>query len=148
MAEKQKRKMVTLVTLEVLTPYKAGEVFSVTEEEAEKLLTRNTEKTDFGPKYPRVKVRKFDSRVDGERLLEERSLNVKAHNALQSKLRPDAAPVKAVSAEFESPLTDLLDKAGYDEAAIAAEEEAALRDQEEADRKRRAAGRSVSRDEE
>lgn len=114
-----KQKMVTLVTLEVLTPYKAGEVFTVTEEDAVKLLNRNNEKNDFGPKYPRVKVRKFDARVDGERLLDEHSLSVDAHNALQAKLRPNLPKVNAVSAEFVSPVTELLDQAGFTQTAPA-----------------------------
>jgi predicted ArsR family transcriptional regulator len=109
----QKRKLVTLVALETFTPYRAGEVFSVSEEDAEKLLTRNNEKNDFGAKYPKVKVRKFDPRVDGERLLDEHSLNVKAHNALQAKLRPNLPPVEAQSSEVVNDITKLLDDAGY-----------------------------------
>jgi hypothetical protein len=109
----QKRKLVTLVAMETLTPYKAGEVFSVSEEDAELLLNRNTEKTDFGTRYPKVKVRKFDPRVDADKLLDEHSLNIEAHNALQKKLRPDAAPLRVQSSEMENDITKLLDDAGY-----------------------------------
>lgn len=113
MAEAAKRKLVTLVALETITPYKAGEVFSVSQEDAELLLTPNRERTDFGARYPRVKVRKFDPRVDGERLLDEHSLNVEAHNVLQKKLRPNLPAVKKQSSEFENDVTKLLDDAGY-----------------------------------
>lgn len=120
-----KRKMVTLVALEILTPYKAGEVFSVSEEDADKLLNRNNEKTDFGIRNAKVRVRKFDPRVDGERLLDEHSLNIKAHNALQKKLRPNLPAVEAPTSDFENSITNLLDDAGYVEEAIAEDDKKA-----------------------
>lgn len=86
----QKQKMVTLVTTKILTPYKEGEVFTVTEEEAEKLLRADHTKTDFGERNPEVRVRLFDPERDQERLLTSRVLNQEQHAALAKKLnRPD-----------------------------------------------------------
>lgn len=110
----RKRKLVTLVALEVFTPYKAGEVFSVDEELAEKLLKVDSTKTDFGRKYPKVKVRLFNPDVDMEKLLEHKVLNVRVHNALLKKLHPDAPLLERQSGEFVSGVTEYMDKLGID----------------------------------
>ena len=83
------KKQVRLVTTEILTPFRAAEVINVTEEEAEQLLHINLEKTDFGPRYPKVKVRKFVPGQDDELLLNSRSLTGPEHRALLEKIRPD-----------------------------------------------------------
>jgi hypothetical protein len=104
--------------LKVSRPTGLAKSFSVSEEDAEKLLTRNNEKNDFGPKYPKVKVRRFDPRIDGEKLLDEGSLNIQAHNALQAKLRPNLPPIEAQSSELINDVTKLLDDAGYVEEKV------------------------------
>lgn len=80
--------LVLLVTTDTLTPYKKGEVFGVTPEVAEKLLTKDMTMTDFGPKYPVVKVRRFDPEKDTELLLQNRTLNQREHAKLEAKLHP------------------------------------------------------------
>lgn len=62
--------LVLLVATETITPYKKGEVFGVSPEAAEKLLTRDMTPTDFGPKYPNVKVRRYIPEQDEELLLQ------------------------------------------------------------------------------
>jgi hypothetical protein len=81
---------VVLVALETFTPYKKGEVFAVTEKEAEAVLTPNLRNNDFGPIYPGVKVRKYDPESDAHLLLKNGVLNRKEHRALSAKLRAAA----------------------------------------------------------
>jgi len=69
--------LVLLVAMETITPYKKGEVFGVSPETAEKLLTRDMTMTDFGPKYPVVKVRRYIPEQDEELLLQNHTLNQK-----------------------------------------------------------------------
>lgn len=82
--------MVVLVATDTITPYKKGEVFAVTHEAAEKLLTRDMTPTDFGYKYPNVKVRRYIPEQDEELLLQNKVLNQKEHEKLFTKLHPAA----------------------------------------------------------
>ena len=82
--------LVLLVALDTITPYKKGEVFGVSPEAAEKLLTRDMTLTDFGPKYPTVKVRRYIPEQDEELLLQNRTLNQKEHEKLFQKIHPAA----------------------------------------------------------
>lgn len=81
---------VLLVATDIITPFKKGEVFGVSPEQAEKLLTRDSTLTDFGPKYPVVKVRRYIPEQDEELLLQNRTLNQKEHQKLFEKLHPAA----------------------------------------------------------
>lgn len=91
--------LVLLVAKEVFTPYKKGEVFGVTPEVAEKLLTRDMTNTDFGPKYPVVKVRRFDPEKDTELLLRNGTLNQREHAKLEAKLYPGGKKPKSKDTE-------------------------------------------------
>lgn len=82
--------LVLLVAMETITPYKKGEVFGVSPEIAEKLLTKDMTLTDFGPKYPTVKVRRYIPEQDEELLLQNKTLNQKEHEKLFVKLHPAA----------------------------------------------------------
>lgn len=81
--------LVPLVTLEVLTPYKAGEVFAVPPAVAKKLLKVDMTKTDFGPKYPRVKVRLYNPDRDEALTLTNGTLNQEEHKKLLQRLHPE-----------------------------------------------------------
>lgn len=87
--------LVLLVAKETFTPYKKGEVFGVTPEVAEKLLTRDMTMTDFGPKYPVVKCRRFDPKQDMELLLQNGTLNQREHEKLVAKLHPSSKKNKS-----------------------------------------------------
>ena len=78
--------LVLLVTLDVMTPFRKGEVFGVSPEMAEKLLTKDMTLTDFGPKYPVVKCRRYNPEKDQELLLANRTLNQREHKKLEEKL--------------------------------------------------------------
>lgn len=80
--------MVTLVATDTLTPYRKGEVFTVTKEQADRLKTRNMVENDFGPINPVVKVRDFDDAKDEQLLLDNRVLNGVEHRKLYEKLHP------------------------------------------------------------
>lgn len=105
-----KRKLVALVTMKILTPYRINEVFCETPENAEKLLHPNMTKGDFGPIYPEVKVRRFNPDSDMPLLLSNRSLNKKDHDVLMKKLNPDYVPAEVTAGEFESAISNILDK--------------------------------------
>jgi len=79
---------VTLVAKEIITPYKKGEVFTVTKPQADMLLTRNMAENDFGPINPVVKVRLYDPEKDEQLLLDNHVLNAIEHKKLQNKLHP------------------------------------------------------------
>jgi hypothetical protein len=79
--------LVALVTTDILTPYRKGEVFRVTPEEAEMLLTRSMVENDFGPRNEKVRVRKFNPETDQQLLLDNGVLNAVEHKKLQNKLR-------------------------------------------------------------
>ena len=81
--------LVPLVTLEVMTPYKAGEVFAVPPAVAKKLLKVDMTKTDFGPKYPRVKVRLYNPDRDEPLNLSNGTLNQEEHKKLLQRLHPE-----------------------------------------------------------
>lgn len=75
-----------------LTPYKYEEIFTVPEDVADKLLTRNMEKDEFGrPKNPIVKVKRFDpKKLEHQRLLlKNKVLNQRAHNMLLLEIGND-----------------------------------------------------------
>lgn len=82
--------LVLLVATDTITPYKKGEVFGVSPEMAEKLLTKDLSPTDFGPKYPVVKVRRYIPEQDEELLIQNKTLNQKEHQKLFEKLHPAA----------------------------------------------------------
>jgi len=105
-----KRKLVALVSLEVFTPYKLGEVFCVPEEDAVKLLTKDLTKNEYGvPRYPKVKCRPFNPDLDGDLLLSTGSLNLDDHNVLLKSLHPDRPEVEVRMTQYESEITNLLD---------------------------------------
>jgi hypothetical protein len=84
-----REELVMLVTTDIFTPYKKDEVFAVNKETAERLLKPSMERTDFGPRYPKVKVRLFDKDRDQELLLDNGYLTEEAHKELLQKIRPD-----------------------------------------------------------
>lgn len=86
--------LVLLVATDTFTPYKKGEVFGVTPDVAEKLLTRDMTNNDFGPKYPVVKCRRFDPEKDMELILQNRTLNQREHEKLEAKLHPASKKTK------------------------------------------------------
>lgn len=93
MARSFSEERVRLVSKEILTPYKREEVFSVSKEDAEKLLKADRSLTDFGPKYPVVKARPFDAKKGDEQLLlDNKYLNQEEHDLLQEKLHPGTVP--------------------------------------------------------
>lgn len=83
------QEMVKLVSLEICTPYKAGEVATFDKKTAEQLLRRNMERTDFGPRYPKVKWRRYVEGQDEDLLLVNRSLTQEEHDKLLMNLHPD-----------------------------------------------------------
>lgn len=80
------KEQVTLVALEAFTPYRKDEVFTVTREEADKVLKPNLRENDFGPIYPNVKVREFDPETDAHLLVKGGSLNQKERAAYDAKI--------------------------------------------------------------
>lgn len=113
-----KRKMVALVTTAVLTPYKAHEVFCVSETDAAKLLSIDKSKNDYGiPRNPVVKVEPFDPEKHGELLLASGSLNLADHNRLLSRLHPDRPPLEVRMTQYESEISNLLDEIDPERAA-------------------------------
>ncbi len=105
-----KRKLVALVTNEVFTPYKAGEVFCVPEEDAQKLLREDKTRNEYGvARYPKVKVRLFNPEIDGDLLLKNGSLNMEDHNLLLNKLHPDRPAISLRISQYKSEITDMLD---------------------------------------
>lgn len=104
-------KLVPMVALEVFTPYKAGEPFCVTEEEAEKLLKADNTRNAYGvPRYPKIKCRllDLDDDRDLELLLNSGTLNVADYNRLQRRLHPTRPEKTLSSTVYESGITDLL----------------------------------------
>ncbi len=106
-----KRKLIALISTDILTPYKANEVFCVPEEDAAKLLTVDRSKNEYGvPRYPKVKARLFDVEKDGEALLAAGSLNLDDHNRLLSRLHPDRPAIQVRMTQYESEITNLLEE--------------------------------------
>lgn len=77
---------VTLVATDIITPYKKGEIFTVTAEQAQKLLTVDNTPTDFGVRNAEVKCRPFDPDKDAQLLLDNRVLNQVEQAKLEKKL--------------------------------------------------------------
>lgn len=82
--------MVTLVATDTLTPYRKGDVFTVTKAQADMLKTRDLSATDFGHKNETVRVRDYDPEKDEQLLLDNRVLNQVEHRKLHEKLHPKA----------------------------------------------------------
>jgi len=80
---------VTLVTTDILTPYKKGEVFTTTRTMADKLMTIDNTENAFGPRNPEIKVRPFNEKKDKDLLLKTRVLNQKEHEKLDKELHPN-----------------------------------------------------------
>lgn len=80
--------MVVLVATDILTPYRKGEVFSLPQSQANKVLNRDMTATDFNVRNERVKARLFDPEKDQELLLDNHVLNTIEHKKLDAKLHP------------------------------------------------------------
>lgn len=100
---KSKLKMVTLVTTELLRPYKANEVFTVPEDMARKLL--NVHMADeFGQVF-HTKVRLYDPTRDEHLLLSNGVLNQEEAYKLLKKLHPELADEEEDEEEIQLPET-------------------------------------------
>lgn len=84
---KKREKKVVLVTTEILPPHKAGEVFSVSEEAAAKLL--NAHGSDQFGNVWHPKVRLFNEDRDSALLLNNNVLNQEEHYKLLKRLHPE-----------------------------------------------------------
>lgn len=84
---KRKEKLVALVTTEIMSPMRAGEVFAVPEEMAAKLL--NVRGSDQFGNVRHPKVRLFSEERDGALLLNNNVLNQEEHYKLLKRLHPE-----------------------------------------------------------
>lgn len=103
---------VTLVATETLTPYRAGEIFTLPKDQAEMVLHKNTGSNDFHEQiYPKVKARLLDpDSVDDQKLiLKNKVLNQKDHEKLVKELLakgvnlPEEQPVPTAAEQANKP---------------------------------------------
>lgn len=86
---------VVLVALEAFSPYKKGDVFTVTRKEADLVLNADPRReNEFGPVYPRNKVREFEPERDEYLLKEGGFLNQKEIAVADAKETANNKPSK------------------------------------------------------
>jgi hypothetical protein len=97
---KSKPKMVTLVTTEILRPYRANEIFQVPEDIARKLLNVNMQ-DEFGQVfYP--KVRLYNQAGDEHLQLVNGTLNDEEKQKLLFRLHPELADEEDYEEDVET----------------------------------------------